>query len=92
MASTTSAGSLAASKLFSLKGKVAVVTGGGTGIGLMIARGLADNGAKVRQLLLPFPAKTRPQGLHARPTLGAAERMSSRRLQKNISYPRQGGN
>ncbi|KAI0040776.1 short-chain dehydrogenase [Auriscalpium vulgare] len=33
--------------LFSLSGRVALVTGGGTGIGLMIAGGLAANGAKV---------------------------------------------
>lgn len=33
--------------LYKLSGLVAVVTGGGTGIGLMIARGLAENGAKV---------------------------------------------
>jgi NAD(P)-dependent dehydrogenase (short-subunit alcohol dehydrogenase family) len=33
--------------LFSLDGKVAVVTGGGRGIGLMIARGLLQAGAKV---------------------------------------------
>ncbi|KAF5372520.1 hypothetical protein D9758_005277 [Tetrapyrgos nigripes] len=31
----------------SLRGKVAVVTGGGAGIGLMIAKGLVANGAKV---------------------------------------------
>ena len=36
-----------ASKLFDLSGKVALVTGGGTGIGLMIAHGLAANNAKV---------------------------------------------
>lgn len=35
------------STLFNLHGRVALVTGGGTGIGLMIARGLAANGAKV---------------------------------------------
>ncbi|KAK0464211.1 short-chain dehydrogenase [Desarmillaria tabescens] len=33
--------------LYDLSGLVAVVTGGGTGIGYMIARGLAENGAKV---------------------------------------------
>lgn len=32
--------------LFSVKGKVAVVTGGGQGIGLMITQGLVANGAK----------------------------------------------
>ncbi|CAN8103245.1 unnamed protein product [Discula destructiva] len=39
--------SLDASTLFSVTGLVAVVTGGGTGIGLMIARALEHNGAKV---------------------------------------------
>ncbi len=34
-------------KLYDLQGRVALVTGGGTGIGWMIARGLAANGAKV---------------------------------------------
>lgn len=35
------------SDLFSLTGKVAIVTGGSQGIGLMISRGLVDAGAKV---------------------------------------------
>ncbi|KAI1372076.1 NAD(P)-binding protein [Hypoxylon crocopeplum] len=38
---------LSASALFSLKDYVAVVTGGGTGVGLMTAQTLAANGAKV---------------------------------------------
>ncbi|OBW67596.1 NAD(P)-binding protein [Aureobasidium pullulans] len=36
-----------AHKLFSMDGKVAVVTGGGSGIGLMATQALAANGAKV---------------------------------------------
>lgn len=41
------ASSMNLEKLYDLKGRVALVTGGGTGIGWMIARGLASNGAKV---------------------------------------------
>lgn len=39
--------SLSAKAIYDLTGLVAVVTGGGTGIGLMISYGLAANGAKV---------------------------------------------
>lgn len=35
------------STIFDLRGRVALISGGGTGIGLMIAGGLAANGAKV---------------------------------------------
>ncbi|MGZ4143401.1 MAG: SDR family NAD(P)-dependent oxidoreductase, partial [Actinomycetota bacterium] len=35
------------SDLFSIKEKIALVTGGSRGIGLMIARGLVDAGARV---------------------------------------------
>ena len=38
---------LKASKLFDVSHITAVVTGGGTGIGLMIAQALVSNGAKV---------------------------------------------
>ena len=33
--------------LFNIQGQVAVVTGGGSGLGTMIAAGLVQNGAKV---------------------------------------------
>ncbi|KAH9904334.1 NAD(P)-binding protein [Xylariomycetidae sp. FL2044] len=45
--STTTPHPLSAAALFDLKGRVAVVTGGGTGVGLMIAQTLAANGARV---------------------------------------------
>ncbi|KAG9639494.1 hypothetical protein KCU98_g13291, partial [Aureobasidium melanogenum] len=35
------------SEVFDVKGKVALVTGGGSGIGLMATQALATNGAKV---------------------------------------------
>ena len=39
--------SLEAASLFNLTGKIALVTGGGTGLGLTAALALASNGAKV---------------------------------------------
>lgn len=39
--------SLSLNALFSLRGRIALVTGGGTGIGWMISQGLAESGAKV---------------------------------------------
>merc|ERR1712093_348222 len=47
MAPGASSTALLASNLFSVAGRTAVVTGGGTGIGLMITQALAANGAKV---------------------------------------------
>nr|POF10127.1 rhamnolipids biosynthesis 3-oxoacyl-[acyl-carrier-protein] reductase [Quercus suber] len=56
-----------AHKLFNVEGYVAVITGGGTGIGLMAAQSLAANGAKVyitgrRMEALENAAKTHEPG------------------------------
>ena len=55
-------------KLYDLSDKVALVTGGGTGIGLMITNGLAANGAKVyitgrRKDVLQRAAGSRASGI-----------------------------
>ncbi|KAK3337667.1 hypothetical protein B0T19DRAFT_455555 [Cercophora scortea] len=47
MAQQVSTGDLKAERLFSVHGWVCLVTGGGTGIGLMCAQALAANGARV---------------------------------------------
>ncbi|KAH9999669.1 short-chain dehydrogenase [Russula compacta] len=44
---SSSAANLLTPTIFDLRGRIALVSGGGTGIGLMIAAGLAANGAKV---------------------------------------------
>lgn len=54
-------------KLFSVNGFTAIVTGGGTGIGLMITQALVSNGAKVyitgrRQEALDNVAKNYSEG------------------------------
>ncbi|KAJ5641875.1 hypothetical protein N7490_005875 [Penicillium lividum] len=45
--------SLGVVDLFSVKGRIAVVTGGSSGVGLMISKGLVQNGAKVYIVSLP---------------------------------------
>ncbi|KAH8796108.1 hypothetical protein F5882DRAFT_396659 [Hyaloscypha sp. PMI_1271] len=55
--------------LFSVKGRVALVTGGTSGIGLMIAKGLVTNGAKV--YVCGLPNDLIEEALYELNTLGA---------------------
>jgi len=49
---------LQASRLFSVEGSVCLVTGGGTGIGLMCAQALAANGMSAQTILQPVDIGT----------------------------------
>jgi NADP-dependent 3-hydroxy acid dehydrogenase YdfG len=42
--SSSSSSSLSISRLFDVTGKTILITGGGTGIGRMLAQGFVDNG------------------------------------------------
>lgn len=65
---------LQASKLFSVKDYVCVVTGGGSGIGLMAAQALAANGKSLASLQIGFSliSDRRCKGVHYKSTPGSS--------------------
>ena len=83
------------SKLFNVEGWACVVTGGGTGIGLMIAQAFANNGARVyitgrRQDALDTAVKTwgsslaHPQGKLIGVTADITDKASLENLAKEV--------